>query len=184
MSPVSAFHAEGPDAPAHSLVVLRHAKSDWPAGYSDAERPVGARGRRDAGAVGRWIAENVGAPDHVVCSPARRTEETWEIAAAELGSEPEVTYDDRIYEGSRDDLLEVIRALPESDATVVLVGHNPGVQELVLALADVGDDNVRALAASKYPTAALAVLRLDGEWATAGAKKARAELSSFVVPRG
>ena len=114
----------------------------------------------------------------------RRTRETWDVLSEQLGdgSGPEVRFDGRVYEASLDDLLGVVRDTPATCARVLLVGHNPGVQDLVLALARRGSDDARALAAAKYPTSALAVLDLSGQWAdvTPGSGL----LSTFAVPRG
>src|SRR5262249_47187685 len=147
-------------------VVLRHAKSDWPAGVADEDRPLGRRGVRDAAAAGRWLVEHDAVPDLVWCSPARRTRQTWDELAAELGkgAGPGVRFDPRGYEASRVALLAVVRDTPAQVGRVLLVGHNPGVQELVMALARAGSDDARALAAAKYPTSALAVLELSGPW--------------------
>jgi phosphohistidine phosphatase len=166
------------------LVVLRHAKSDWPAGVADEDRPLGKRGVRDAGAAGRWLADNDARPELVWCSPARRTRETWDALSANLGAGagPEVRFDGRVYEASLDDLLAVVRDTPAACTRVLLVGHNPGVQELVLSLARRGSDDARALAAAKYPTSALAMLDLAAQWADV--VPGSGLLSSFAVPRG
>lgn len=162
------------------LVVLRHAKSDWPVGVADPDRPLGRRGKRDAIAAGRWLAEHVGSPDLVWCSPARRTRETFELLSSELSPTPELTLEPRVYEASLDDLLDVLRQTPKEHRCVLLVGHNPGVQDLVLTLAERGDD--LALAETKYPTSGLAVLDIQGKWSDLGARGA--SLEEFVVPRG
>ncbi|MGZ4602269.1 MAG: SixA phosphatase family protein [Kineosporiaceae bacterium] len=164
------------------LVVVRHAKSDWPAGVADHDRPVARRGGRDAGAVGRWLSEHDSRPDLVWCSTARRTRETWERVLAELGSSPEVRFDDRVYAASVDSLLAVLRETPSKTRCVLLLGHNPGVQDLVLTLAERGSDDVRALAAAKFPTSGLAVLDVEGRWDDLA--PGRAVLSEFAVPRG
>jgi phosphohistidine phosphatase len=170
--------------PDRRLVVLRHAKSDWPAGVADQDRPLGRRGMRDAGAAGRWLVEHAAMPELVWCSPARRTRETWDALGAELRSDltPEVRFDDRVYDAGLADLLSVLHDTPADSGCVLLVGHNPGVQELVLSLAKRGSDDARALAAAKYPTSALAVLELDTTWTEVA--PGRALLSSFAVPRG
>lgn len=164
------------------LVVARHAKSDWPAGVADHDRPLGSRGRRDAEAAGRWLAEHDAGPDLVWCSTARRTRQTWEHLAAGLGGEPEVRYDHRLYDAGLGGLLDVVHDSPSAASCVLLVGHNPAVQDLVLALAHDGSDDARALAAAKYPTSALAVLQVSGEWA--GLAPGSAVLAEFAVPRG
>ncbi|MFE6686352.1 SixA phosphatase family protein [Streptomyces sp. NPDC057743] len=201
------------------LIVLRHAKSAWPEGVPDHERPLAGRGRRDAPAAGRWLRQRHCAPDVVLCSTSRRTRETWERIAAELGPSepeqapeqapetpqtppalrpstasqapcpspaahpaPEVVFEPRVYQASGAALLEVVRAVPERWRTALLIGHLPGVQDLVLSLTGGGDDEALARAREKFPTSALAVLTLPGGWADLA--PGRAELTDFVVPRG
>lgn len=138
-----------------TLVLLRHAKSAWPEGFDDAERPLGDRGRRDAPAAGRWLREHVPDIGCVVCSPATRTTQTWHLAKAELGATPEFRTEPRIYAATVRDLLTVIHGLPDEVQTAMLVGHNPGLTELVweLSRSEFG-----------LKTAGIAVLRGEGEW--------------------
>jgi phosphohistidine phosphatase len=164
------------------LVVLRHAKSDWPAGVADHDRPLGRRGVRDSAAAGRWLVEHHDTPELVWCSTALRTRQTWEHVGAALAGTCEVNFEDRVYDASVDDLVQVLRQTPKKTGRVLLVGHNPGVQDLVLALADRASGDARALAETKFPTSGLAVLDLDGEWGDLG--QGHANLTAFVVPRG
>ncbi|MFF2847335.1 SixA phosphatase family protein [Streptomyces sp. NPDC058001] len=168
-------------APAR-LIVLRHAKSAWPDDVADHERPLAGRGRRDAPAVGRWLRAADNVPDLVICSTARRTRETWELVAPELDAAPQVVFEPRVYDASRHALADVLRATPESRRTVLLIGHQPGVQELVLSLAGGGDAEALAGARGKFATSAIAVLALPSTWArlTPGT----AALTAFAVPRG
>jgi phosphohistidine phosphatase len=154
-------------------VVVRHAKSAWPDGVPDAERPLNSRGRRDAPAAGRWIRDHVGHLDAVVCSPATRTRQTWRLIAAELDGPPEPVVDDRVYAAGVDSLLAVVRGLPAGAGTALLVGHNPGVADLVAALT--GDE-------PEMKTSAIAVVELGGSWADAG--PGRGSLADHVTPRG
>jgi phosphohistidine phosphatase len=171
------------------LVVLRHAKSDWPPGVPDDERPLSGRGRRDAKAAGEWLATNGLRPDAVLCSPAARTRETWarlvsglESGLGSAGPVPEPTYEDAIYEASVSSLTRVLRAVDEKAKTVLLVGHNPGVHELVVELAEQADEKARVLAAASFPTSGLAVLKVSGPWSKLA--PGSAELLEFAVPRG
>ena len=164
------------------LVVLRHAKSDWPAGVADHDRPLGRRGVRDSTAAGRWLVEHGDSPDLVWCSTAVRTRQTWEHVEAELAQPCSVNFEDRVYDAAVADLVDVLRQTPKKTSLVLLVGHNPGVQDLVLALADRASGDARALAETKFPTSGLAVLDVDGEWGDLG--QGRAHLAAFVVPRG
>lgn len=143
----------------NTLVLLRHGKSDWSGGEPDPLRPLARRGRLQVPEAGRWLADHVGVIDLAVVSPAVRTRETWRLAAAELAVPPPVREDDRVYAAGAGSLLDVLRELPEEAATVVLVGHNPGVEDLVARLSGRG---------VPMPTSALAVLDLSGPWSAAG----------------
>ena len=134
----------------HTLVVLRHAKSAWPAGVADAGRPLAERGERDAPAVGRWLREHVPDIDLTVSSPAARTRRTWRLVAGQLDGSPDFRLDERIYDADVDDLLSVIHELPDTASTVVLVGHNPGLSELVGVLT--GDRKSTRLNSSHHTT--------------------------------
>jgi phosphohistidine phosphatase len=147
-----------------TLILLRHGKSDWSGGEPDPLRPLAPRGRRQVPEAGRWLADNIEAIDLAVVSPAERTRETWRLAAAELAVRPPVREDHRVYGGSAHALLSVLRELSGDVATVVLVGHNPGVEDLVASLTG------RIV---PMPTSALAVIDLPGPWsalANAGAE--------------
>jgi phosphohistidine phosphatase len=167
------------------LLVLRHGKSDWPAGVADHDRPLGRRGIRDSGAAGRWLVEQDDTPDLVWCSTARRTRETWDNLAAELadgGTSCDVRFVDEVYAAGVDNLLEVLRGSPAKARRVLLVGHNPGVQDLTLLLAARGSEDARALAETKFPTSGLAILDVDSSWPDL--HEGGATLTDFVVPRG
>ncbi|MET8405362.1 histidine phosphatase family protein [Streptomyces sp900116325] len=164
------------------LIVLRHAKSAWPDGVPDHERPLAGRGRRDAPAAGRWLREVSCTPDLVICSTARRARETWELVAPELGRRPMVVFEPRVYEASASALVNVLRETPEQWRSVLLIGHQPGVQDVVLSVAGDGDDEALARARVKFPTTAVAVLALPGTWAQLA--PGTAALTAFAVPRG
>jgi len=164
----------------HTLVVMRHAKSDYPAGVVDFDRPLSERGRREAPLAGRWLAENVFDINHVLVSSATRTRQTWQLVANELGDEPTVGFDDRIYEASTDTLYEVISGAPETASTLLLIGHNPGLEDLVVRLAAVDGEKLVQVE-QKFPTSAIAVLNLTSFWHEL-TDHANA-LTAFVVPR-
>ncbi|HEU0128072.1 MAG TPA: histidine phosphatase family protein, partial [Pseudonocardiaceae bacterium] len=111
-----------------TLILLRHAKSAWPEGIPDVQRPLSGRGRRDAPAVGRWLQEKFAKIDLVLCSPAVRATQTWDLASAQLDAIPQVNRDDRLYGASAGELLRITQELPPKASTVVLVGHNPGLE--------------------------------------------------------
>jgi phosphohistidine phosphatase len=160
------------------LVLIRHAKAG--AGAVDRDRPLADRGIAEAPAVGRWLTRRRIAPDRVVVSPARRARQTWELAAAELGPTAEPVSDDRVYRNTVEDLLEIIRETPAEVTTLAVVGHNPGIQDLAIALDDGrGDDSDRRELTTKYATSGVAVFDVSDSWARVGS----ATLTSFATPR-
>jgi phosphohistidine phosphatase len=168
--------------PTRRLVLLRHAKSAW-LDVPDHDRPLAKRGLRDAPGAGRWLRQAGYVPDLVVCSTARRTSETWELAAAELGAAPSVRYERRVYEANTEQLLRLVRESPATAGTLLVVGHEPTMSQLTLLLArtaaghaDGALDRVRL----KFPTAAIAVLEFTGAWPGLG--PGRAQLADYVVP--
>lgn len=164
------------------LVVLRHAKSAWP-DVPDVERPLGKRGHRDAPKAGVWLRDHGWAPDQVLCSPARRTRETWQLAATGLDASPPVTYDRRIYGADTALLLRTIADRAERAATVLLIGHYPGVQDLTLCLAgDGSDEDALRRVRTTFPTSGIAVLAIPTRWTDLAPRVGR--LTDFTVPRG
>jgi phosphohistidine phosphatase len=141
----------------HTLVLLRHGKSDWSGVEPDHDRGLTKRGRRQAAEAGAWLADHL-ETDLAVVSTARRAVDTWHIAAAELPTSPTTRSEGSVYAASAQGLLEVVRALPDESGTVVLVGHNPGLEDLVELLTG---EIVR------MSTSALAVLDLPDSWALA-----------------
>lgn len=135
-----------------TLVVLRHGKSDWSVPAGDAERPLAERGRRQAAEAGRWLAEHGPALDLAVVSPARRARETWERASSRLDAAPPLRVDEDAYTFDGAGLEQLVRALGPEDV-VVLVSHNPAVEELVETLTGEW---------VAMPTSCLAVVELDG----------------------
>lgn len=163
------------------LVLLRHAKSDYPSGVRDHDRPLNARGQRDAPAAGAWLRDNVGDIDLVLVSSAARAQQTWQLASGSVRVIDEVRTEPRIYEADASTLLDVVRALPDSAHSALLVGHNPGLADLAAQIATDGDPEALGRMAMKYPTSGIAVLEGDGSWADL-ARSAR--LQAFAVPRG
>lgn len=164
------------------LVVLRHAKSAWP-DVPDAERPLGKRGLRDAPMAGAWLRDHRQVPDQVLCSTARRTRETWKLAANQLEVAPPVRHDHRIYAADADTLLRLVAECPDQTTTVLLVGHCPSVRDLTLYLAGEGSDqDALERVRTKFPTSGIAVLAIPTGWADLTAEIAR--LTDFAVPRG
>ncbi|MGZ4612433.1 MAG: SixA phosphatase family protein [Kineosporiaceae bacterium] len=164
------------------LVLLRHAKSAWPHGVPDEDRPLSGRGRRDAQAAGQWLATEGPRPDLALCSVAVRTRHTWEIVGRSLPSVP-TRYLDQLYTGDADEVVDVASGTPPTVRTLVIIGHEPATSVTALRLAGRRSDR-RALEAlaEKFPTSAIAVLRFEGEWSRLGS--AKATLETFTVPRG
>ncbi len=164
------------------LVVLRHAKSARPPGVDDHARPLAGRGRRDAVAAGRWLRDADCLPDLVICSTAARARETWELAAAQLPAPPPVRHDGRLYGADAADLLAVVHETPDTVGTLLLVGHNPAVQDLVLLLAAEALSDALERVREKLPTSAIAVLAQHDPWPRATPRTAL--LTDLAVPRG
>lgn len=163
------------------LILLRHAKSDRPAGVADRERPLNPRGRRAAPAVGAHLAKAGFRPDLALVSPAQRTRETWEAVAAGLG-DPETRWQPEIYEAPAERILAVIRTAPDQAGTVIVVGHNPGLGDLASDLVGEGPREAHSRLALEFPTAAYAVIDFDAaRWAEVAPKRGR--LERFVRPR-
>jgi phosphohistidine phosphatase len=147
-----------------TIIVLRHAKADWPA-VPDHERPLADRGRKDAPNAGRWLAVAGIVPDLTLCSTAVRARETWKLFAHELPERPRTLYDDRLYEAAPGLLIEILQELPEDVHTVLLVGHNPGVQGLAEVLSgEFEGDTLARLRATGFPTAAIALIDVPAAW--------------------
>lgn len=163
------------------LILLRHAKSDRPAGVADHERPLNDRGRRAGPAVGGHIAQEGLRPDLALVSTATRTRETWDAVSAALGA-PETRYHREIYEAPAERILGLIRGAPDSAETVIVVGHNPGLGDLAATLAGEGPRKERTRLATEFPTAAYAVIAFDAaDWSAIAPGQGR--LERFVRPR-
>jgi len=181
-----------------TLILLRHAKSAYPPGVADHERPLAPRGEREAALAGAWIARELPDIDRILCSTAERTRQTAAMAGltgvsatgsrpggADRGTaqNPQITYADEIYDAYPDELEDLIRTVDPADRTLVLVGHAPGLPDLAEDLAGSGsDESALARMRSKFPTSAIAVLSVDGRWSDVG-RGAVTRLIDFVVPR-
>ena len=165
-----------------SLVLMRHAKSSYPVGVADHDRPLNDRGQRDAAAAGTWLTENQaiwqGVSRKVLISSAHRAQQTWAIASEEF----DVDHQDepRIYEASVSTLISLVDVDIHNGVDVLLVGHNPGLEEMALFLTQFQKTPARSMAAEKFPTCGIAVLRIrDNTWSNTSAI-----FESFIVPRG
>jgi phosphohistidine phosphatase len=158
------------------LQLLRHAKSSWDEpGLADHDRPLAPRGRRAAARIGRHLREARGAPALILCSSARRAQET--LALLEL--EAPVSVEQELYGASTGGLLERIRRVPPELQSLLVIGHNPELQSLAIELAAEG--SLRMQLHAKFPTGALATLEFDGPWHGLG--WGAGQLAAFVRPR-
>ena len=163
-----------------TLILLRHAKSDYPDGVADHDRPLAKRGIREAALVGDWIREQLPPVDAVLCSTATRTQQT----LARTGIDAPVTYVERLYDATAGIAIDVINgAAPEAADTLLVVGHEPVMSSLALSLAslDTSDRDAAGQIALKYPTSAIAVLHTDRHWSQLELHSAR--LVEFHIPR-
>jgi phosphohistidine phosphatase len=148
-----------------TLVILRHAKADRPVGVPDIDRPLTERGHADAAAAGAWLAARGYAPDVVLCSPSKRTRQTWHgVAMAMPGTHaPEVRYEAAVYHDSVADLVGLLKGVPETARTVLLIGHNPTVSMLSVLL-----DRKAGRDSDGLRTSGIAVHEQDGDWSAWG----------------
>ena len=164
------------------LLVLRHAKAEAVA-TSDHARRLTHRGRGDAAAAGLWARSAGYLPDHAFVSTAARAEETWSEFRDAADLELEAELDPSLYPAGTDAALEVLRTAPPAAGTVLVVGHNPTMEHLVHLLDDgSADPDAFAEIAAGFPTSALAVLEVAGEWADLDVAGAR--IVAFHVGRG
>jgi phosphohistidine phosphatase len=140
------------------LLLLRHAKAIHPTGHDDFERELVDRGRRDAGRIGAFVAENGMIPDLVVDSGAARTRATAAIVLAAWARHVQSQQEPRLYEATRGAILEVVRALADAAPHVMLVGHNPSIADLANHLVGRGVRGEMSRMAGKFPTSGLAIL--------------------------
>jgi len=169
------------------LMLLRHAKTEnaAPSGR-DQDRRLDKRGRDDAAEIGGWIGRHPPFPDSVLVSPAVRAHQTWDIvweAIKDLGREPQVELLPELYGADPSQLLQTIRTAPATDPKrLMVVGHNPGMHELALALAGSGDDAGRKALADNLPTSGLAVFDFAVDsWEDVAFRRGR--LVRFVSPK-
>ena len=169
------------------LMLLRHAKTenDAPSGR-DQDRRLDKRGRSDAAEIGGWIGRHPPFPDSVLVSPATRAHQTWEIvreAMKDRAPKPQVELVPELYGADPSQLLQIIRAASASDPQrLMVVGHNPGMHELALALSGSGDAAGRKALADNLPTSGLAVFDFSvDDWADVAFRHGR--LVMFVSPK-
>ncbi|MCD4535250.1 histidine phosphatase family protein [Nocardioides sp. cx-169] len=164
-----------------TVVVMRHAQAE-PAGATDVARALTARGRADATAAGAWLASRAVRPDVALVSAAVRTQETWAAVASGAGWSLDPSLDRGLYSAGPDTALDLVRALSDDVASVMLVGHNPTMAYLAALLDDgEGDPAATAHLTAGFPTCSLALFSYDASWADLDAGRAR--LVAFHVAR-
>lgn len=164
------------------IILLRHAKSSWDDPLlDDFDRPLAKRGRKAAKQVGEWLNQHGITPALVLCSTSARTRETLDLVLPALQAGPEIVYERRLYLADADALLARLREIADDVPNVLVIGHNPGMQDLALTLAPTRMRRERRRLAEKFPTAAVA-------WFRAGAKRwsdiepNRTELLAYMRP--
>jgi len=151
-----------------TLIVLRHSKAATPLGTSDIDRPLAGRGRKDAETAGDALRAASLTPDHVICSTALRTRQTLEGLRLDVP----VEFEPRVYDNDAEDILALLRG--QSAETLLLIGHNPSMHQLVFGLTGGAED--------RFPTSATAVIGFEGDWTDLWPGIGR--LVSLWTPRG
>ncbi len=166
-----------------TIYLLRHAKSSWnDASFPDLQRPLAPRGRKAAPRMGTHMTRHGLVPDRVLCSAARRAVETWQALALPLRDETPVEIREDLYHASPGTILEVLRELPAEVDSVLLIGHNPTLEELALALAGSGEQEALEDLERKYPTGAMAILDFPvQEWREV--REGTGWLRAFIRPK-
>jgi phosphohistidine phosphatase len=164
-----------------TLLIVRHAKSDWEAGAPDHERPLNARGRREAPELGRRLAAAGLRPDRVICSDAVRALETWGLAAAAWPDPPALLADSRLYDASRSEVLAVITETTDDVTTLACVGHEPTSSALATVLTGSSEPEVAEQLAAGLKTACAVVLTFDRPWSAV--EPGSGHLVALVAPR-
>ncbi len=166
------------------LILLRHAKSAWPEGVPDHERPLSDRGRKSALVIGGYMKREKLLPDLALVSPARRAQETWTLVREVLSGGIVERETPGIYEVPAGTLLTAIQSVEPGIRTLLMIGHNPGMEDLASMLATEGDVDAISRMTEKFPTAGLAVIDFDIEgWDSTGTGSGTGYLERFVTPR-
>jgi phosphohistidine phosphatase len=166
------------------LTLLRHAKSSWEQpSTDDFDRPLNARGWKAARALGREIKRRNMHFDFAIASPAARVRETLDGVAEGYGDFPfPIRFEPRIYMADVATLLDLVQALPDEIEAPLLVGHNPGLERLIVEITQDDERGLRDRVADKYPTAALAVIALPADcWASVEPRSAT--LAELILPK-
>jgi phosphohistidine phosphatase len=179
--PLDTNSRDGHGHEVRTVILLRHGKSSWTdSTLADVDRPLAPRGERAARRIAKYMRRKKIRPELVLCSPSVRTRQTLDAIRDSLGKSCSIELVPELYAASEGELLERLQALPGSVSSVMLIGHNPGLQDLALGLASRGADLGQLR--EKFPTGALATLVVHREsWAALS--RGDAELVDYVVPR-
>jgi len=166
-----------------TIFLLRHAKSSWDdTSRDDHDRPLNQRGERAAALVGQFLKQESLIPDLILCSSAKRTQETLARLQAIIGDDHPALIEPDLYLAAADVLFERLRKVGEDAASVMLIGHNPGLEDLAATLIAPKATALEEKLAAKFPTGGLAMIRLPGtRWRDI--KRRSGSLELFVVPR-
>lgn len=164
------------------LLLLRHAHADHPKNVRDYDRPLSVTGEQEAGEMGIYMAQENLLPELALVSGARRTRETWAGIQKALPAVVPAIFDDRIYDAEADVLLELLRAVSSQPASLLLVGHNPGLHRLALSLVGRGGRTAYARLQQEFPPASLAVVDFDvAAWGSVAVQSGA--LERYATPR-
>jgi phosphohistidine phosphatase len=165
------------------LLLMRHAKAErLEAGGNDFDRSLAPRGQADAKTIGTYLVRHRSIPDRSVISPATRTRETWARASGAFEKTPPASFENRLYDAAPAAILDVIKQTPDSVGTLLVIGHNPGLQELAAMLVASGDVDARERMGREFPTSALATISFAVEtWSGVHARGGR--LEHFITPK-
>lgn len=165
------------------LYLLRHAKSDWPSeGGADRDRVLSPRGIEAAGAIGGYMSQSGYLPDTILCSSAARTRQTLDLVTRTWNHEIDIHYSDTLYSGSAQAYFNLVRELPGTCTSAMLLAHNPTIHQLAVALSGDGSPEDIQRLSRKYPTSGLAVIRFAaGNWPDIG--QGGGKLIEFATPK-
>lgn len=164
------------------LTLFRHAKSSWDhADLTDFDRPLNARGERDAPVMGRYLEEHALIPDLILCSAARRTRETLDLAWADWPVKPHTEYSEALYLATQDAMLAILRNVEGIPSHVLMIGHNPGIHAFAMSMAGSGETEARFALSSNYPTAAIANISFENA-AWSEIQSGGGTLTLFITP--
>jgi len=165
------------------LLLFRHSKADRAEpGEADRQRPLNDRGRKDAGRIGGYMASHALTPDRVVVSPSLRTQETWKYAAVAFHPVPAAQSVERLYDATPHAIIDVIKDTPQTVHSLLVVGHNPGLQEAALMLIASGDVDTREQLREKLPTSGLVIIDFAiDDWSKLHPRSGR--LARLITPK-